>query len=260
MDKPKIVAIRRPEEESEVPPERQPENGQADAQPTEVVEQPAQPAAAVVGQTEPVAEQPAQQAETPAGQAPKEGKPERPEKKQAGADGLTDLERSVLDEMRKRGEISPDEETAIAREAKARNAPMPTPPAPPRQRQVGQVEAEAIPGSKSAGQEVEVASEEEKPRVIAGTPPWVRTQAKPIIKQTRVNGIVVKEEGEASTQRQPDDHLAQPESREYTPEERQAAADLARKIYERKQREKSLFYRIRKMLGMVKEEPLVASK
>jgi hypothetical protein len=252
MDKPKIVAIHRPEDESEVPPEREPQQEPSAEQqktPTNVETQPvetpqtggANPEAAV--QTAPQAE----------------AKPERPEKQAVGPDGLTDLERSVLDEMRKRGEISLNEERAIAQEARARNDALsqPTaPPAPKTERPVGAIEA---PAEKPAG-EMEVASEEQHPRVIAGAPPWVSRQAKPIIKQTRVNGVVVSERGE-SAGKQTEDHLAQPQaSGDHTQDERERAADLARKIYARKQREKSFFYRLQKMLGLVKEEPLVTQR
>lgn len=151
---------------------------------------------------------------------------------------LSELERSVLDEMHKRGEISAEEEKQTIEEVR---------------REEKKESAETKPNT----QEITVASEESKPRVVEERdysliiqPP--RKQA--LIKQERVGGVVVREESglEKEKRDQASRDVLPTEAWPGTPvavDERERAAELAEKIWKQKQAEKSWSYRVKKFLG-----------
>ncbi len=133
--------------------------------------------------------------------------------------------------MRKRGEITQEEEKKIVEEVR---------------------QEEKKDGGQPNLHEITVASEEPKPRVVeehdyslVAQPP--RKQA--LIKQELVGGVVIREESTLEKEKH------EQASRDILPlevpvaDERQRAAELAERIWKQKQAEKSWFNRVKNFLG-----------
>lgn len=232
MDKPRILEVRKKSE-------RQP-----DESPAHAGEEGAEEQREVGRRQEPGEDQPQaiEQAPEAAEQAEAAERPQHPIAAQAPEPvGLTELERSVLEEMRKRGEITAEEERKIVEEVKVEE-----------KESTAKQEKESKPKEEH---EIEVAAEESKPRVVEERDYSLvaKPQVKPLIKQERVAGVVIREEStlEKEKREQASRDVQPVEAEPGTPfaSERERAAEIAKRIWEQKQRDKSIFYRVGKMLG-----------
>ncbi len=255
MDKPKIVEIKRPQTSAS---QKAPGAGapQASGPAEEESEVPAQ-------SSQPVEQTQQPQAPEEAGQTPSREQPETSIARgvQQPSEELSELEKSVLAEMRKRGEISADEERLIIAEIREEEKKQAEEGS--RQTLLQAEKKEPSEDEKRVTGGVEVANEQPGPRVVEErdyslvinatqtSPP----QVKNLIKQERMGTVVVSEqstlEKEAREQASRDAMAIRTgPGTPLTIDERQHAASLAEKIWRQKQAEKSWFYRLKKMLGL----------
>jgi hypothetical protein len=200
--------------------------------------------------------------------------------------GLSELERSLLEEMLKRGEITREEimrmeseRTASANEAsrvpeemqattqeevpKAVLEEKEEPPTQEKEAPEEKIEKPKIVSGENLREErktptgIEIASEEQKPRIVEERDYSLvvnHAARKHLIRQERVAGVVLNEESslEKEAREQARKDILPPDLTPGKPlmTERERAAETARRIWERKQREASLFYKVKKFLGL----------